>query len=104
MSEDKYYAVRMLWVRDQQAWDKYQEIAKPISEPRRPEIANFCLWLQADILMARNNVRYTPNRCYEAEGSGFMLLRLFHRQCEGARCYDTVCSGYHSRTHTPCRA
>ena len=30
MSEDKYYAVRMLWVRDQQAWDKYQEIAKPI--------------------------------------------------------------------------
>ena len=26
------------------------------------------------------NVRFTPNRCYEAEGSGFKLLRLFHRR------------------------
>ncbi len=30
MSEQRYYAVRMLWMRDQQAWDKYQEVAKPI--------------------------------------------------------------------------
>ena len=30
MSEERYYAVRMLWVRDQEAWDKYQEMAKPI--------------------------------------------------------------------------
>ncbi len=30
MSEDRYYAVRMLWVRDKEAWDKYQEMAKPI--------------------------------------------------------------------------
>jgi len=37
MSEDRYYAVRMLWVRDQQAWDKYQEIAKPILA-RHPDL------------------------------------------------------------------
>ena len=30
MSEDRYYAVRMLWVRDQEAWVKYQEMTKPI--------------------------------------------------------------------------
>lgn len=30
MSEDRYYAVRMLWVRDQETWEKYQEMAKPV--------------------------------------------------------------------------
>ena len=30
MSEERYYAVRILWVLDQQAWDKYQETARPI--------------------------------------------------------------------------
>jgi uncharacterized protein (DUF1330 family) len=30
MSEDTYYAVRMLWVRDQAIWDKYQEMARPV--------------------------------------------------------------------------
>ncbi len=28
----------------------------------------------------RQYVRFAPNRCYEAEGSGLMLLRLFHRR------------------------
>lgn len=30
MSDERYYAVRMIWVRDQQAWDKYQEKAMPV--------------------------------------------------------------------------
>ncbi len=68
------------------------------------EPINVRLWLQADIPRATHNVRFAPNRCYEAGGRGFKLLRLFQRRLEGARCHDTVCSGYHSRAHTPCRA
>jgi len=30
MSEERYYAARMLWVRDQETWEKYQEMAKLI--------------------------------------------------------------------------
>ncbi len=30
MSEQRYYAVRMLWVHDQETWEKYQEMARPI--------------------------------------------------------------------------
>ncbi len=41
---------------------------------------NVRFWLKADIGEPRRNVRYAPNRCYEAEGSGFKLLRLFHRR------------------------
>ena len=38
MSEDRYYAVRMLWVRDQDAWEKYQEMAKPILARHRVQV------------------------------------------------------------------
>ena len=31
-----------------------------------------------------SNVCFTPERCYEAEGRGLMLLRLFHQRSEGA--------------------
>jgi len=30
MNEDRYYAVRLLWVRDQEIWKEYQEMTKPI--------------------------------------------------------------------------
>jgi len=30
MNEDRYYAVRMLWVHDPEAFAEYQEMAKPI--------------------------------------------------------------------------
>ena len=30
MSEDRYYAVRLLWVHDQQGFDEYQDMARPI--------------------------------------------------------------------------
>ena len=30
MTDDRYYAVRMLWVQDHEIWQEYQEMAKPI--------------------------------------------------------------------------
>ena len=30
MSEDRYYAVRLLWVHDQEGFDEYQDMARPI--------------------------------------------------------------------------
>lgn len=30
MSEERYYAVRLLWVRDQEIWQKYQEMVRPV--------------------------------------------------------------------------
>ncbi len=33
-----------------------------------------------DIGLGAINVRFWGKRCYEAEGSGFKLLRLFHRR------------------------
>ena len=45
MSEDRYYAVRMLWVRDQEAWDKYQEMAKPILARHNVQVEH---WLITD--------------------------------------------------------
>ena len=30
MGDDRHYAVRLLWVRDQQGFDEYQEMARPI--------------------------------------------------------------------------
>ncbi len=45
MSEDRYYAVRMLWVRDQEAWDKYQEITKLILARHRVQVEH---WLMTD--------------------------------------------------------
>ena len=45
MSEDRYYAVRMLWVRDQEAWDKYQEMVKPIVARHNVQVEH---WLVTD--------------------------------------------------------
>jgi len=45
MSEDRYYAVRMLWLRDQQACEKYQEMAKPILARHKVQVEH---WLVAD--------------------------------------------------------
>ena len=45
MSKEKYYAVRMLWVRDQQAWDKYQEMAKPVLARHEVQVEQ---WLVTD--------------------------------------------------------
>jgi len=45
MSEDRYYAVRMLWVRDHEIWQKYQEMAKPILERHKVQVEH---WLETD--------------------------------------------------------
>ena len=45
MSEDRYYAVRMLWVRDQETWEKYQEMAKPILARHKVQVEH---WLVTD--------------------------------------------------------
>ena len=45
MSEDRYYAVRMCWVRDQEAWEKYQEMAKPILARHEVQVEH---WLVTD--------------------------------------------------------
>ncbi len=45
MSNDRYYAVRMVWVRDQEAWEKYQEMAKPILARHKVQVEH---WLVTD--------------------------------------------------------
>jgi uncharacterized protein (DUF1330 family) len=45
MSEDRYYAVRMLWVRDHEIWQKYQEMAKPILARHKVRVEH---WLEMD--------------------------------------------------------
>ena len=45
MSEERYYAVRMLWVHDEDAWEKYQEMAKPILARHKVQVEQ---WLVTD--------------------------------------------------------
>ena len=45
MSEDRCYAVRMLWVRDQKTWENYQEMAKPILARHKDRVEH---WLVTD--------------------------------------------------------
>jgi uncharacterized protein (DUF1330 family) len=45
MSEDTYYAVRMLWVRDQETWDRYQEMARPVLARHKVRVEH---WLVTD--------------------------------------------------------
>ena len=45
MSQDRYYAVRMLWVRDQVTWEKYQEMARPILARHKVQVEH---WLVPD--------------------------------------------------------
>ncbi len=45
MSEDRYYAVRMVWVSDQETWEKYQEMAKPILARHKVQVEH---WLVTD--------------------------------------------------------
>ena len=48
MSEDRYYAVRMIWVRDQGIWDKYQEMARPILARHKVQVEH---WLVTDTIV-----------------------------------------------------
>ena len=48
MSEDRYYAVRMLWVRDQEIWEKYQKMAKPIMARHKVQVEH---WLVTDTIV-----------------------------------------------------
>ena len=45
LREDRYYAVRMLWVHDQKIWDEYQEMAFPILARHKVEVE---YWLVTD--------------------------------------------------------
>lgn len=45
MSEDRYYAVRMLWVQDKEMWQRYQEMAKPILDRHDVRVEH---WLETD--------------------------------------------------------
>jgi hypothetical protein len=45
MTEDRYYAVRMLWVRDDEIWQKYQEMAKPVLARHDVRVEH---WLETD--------------------------------------------------------
>ena len=50
MSENRYYAVRMLWVRDQETWDRYQEMAKPILARHKVQVEH---WLVTDRIVGK---------------------------------------------------
>ena len=50
MSEDRYYAVRMLWVRDQETWDRYQEMSKPILARHKVQVEQ---WLVTDRIVGK---------------------------------------------------
>ncbi|RLB49594.1 MAG: hypothetical protein DRH23_06235 [Deltaproteobacteria bacterium] len=45
MTEDRYYAVRMLWVRDDEIWQSYQEMAKPVLARHDVRVEH---WLETD--------------------------------------------------------
>ena len=45
LREDRYYAVRMLWVRDEAIWEKYQEMVFPILARHNVEVE---YWLVTD--------------------------------------------------------
>ena len=45
MTEDRYYAVRMLWVQDHEIWQKYQEMARPILARHDVRVEH---WLETD--------------------------------------------------------
>jgi uncharacterized protein (DUF1330 family) len=45
MSEERYYAVRMLWVHDPETWEKYQEMARPILARHKVQVEH---WLVTD--------------------------------------------------------
>ena len=45
MDKDRYYAVRMIWVRDQEIWEQYQEMAKPILGRHNVQVEH---WLETD--------------------------------------------------------
>jgi len=45
MGEDRYYAVRMIWVRDQDTWEKYQEMTKPLLARHKVQVEH---WLVTD--------------------------------------------------------
>ena len=50
MSEDRYYAVRMLWIRDQETWDRYQEMSKPILARHNVQVEH---WLVTDRIVGK---------------------------------------------------
>ena len=50
MNEDRYYAVRMLWVHDQNIWQKYQELAKPILARHKGQVEH---WLVTDGIVGK---------------------------------------------------
>ncbi len=50
MSEDRYYAVRMLWIRNQETWDRYQEMAKPILARHKVQVEH---WLVTDRIVGK---------------------------------------------------
>ena len=45
MSEDRYYAVRMIRVQDDEIWQRYQEMAKPILDRHDVRVEH---WLETD--------------------------------------------------------
>ncbi len=45
MREERYYAVRMLWVHDPETWEKYQEMARPILARHKVQVEH---WLVTD--------------------------------------------------------
>ncbi len=45
MGEERYYAVRMIWVRDQESWDRYQDMARPVLARHGVQVEH---WLVTD--------------------------------------------------------
>ncbi len=45
MTEDRYYAVRLLWIRDQEIWSQYQQMTKPILARHEVQMEH---WLVTD--------------------------------------------------------
>ncbi len=77
MSEDRYYAVRMLWVRDQQAWDKYQEIAKPILARHGVQVEH---WLVTEDIFGEGFDR--PDLIVVTSDSSAAALEAFERDLD----------------------
>ena len=48
MSEERYYAVRLLWIRDQKGFDEYQDLARPILARHEVHIER---WLMTEAIV-----------------------------------------------------
>jgi len=76
MSENRYYAVRMLWVRDVEIWQKYQEMAKPVLARHDVRVEH---WLETDKIVGEGIDKPDFKKASTLRDTGAKLLTVTAR-------------------------